>query len=442
MSFRRRLMPALLVLVILGFADFGAHRVRRQFDLTSENSQTLSEETRRVLAALQSRVRASIFFSRGDRDRVTAATLLLRYRRLSPKVSFRLLDPAQSAGEAARLGLDPSIGGIALEMKGRIERAGTPTEQDITAAIARLERGRPSRLCLTRGHGESDPESTLGEGFKAAADLLVRNGYELRSIDLLTRSDIPPECEAILMANPTTPLGGAADALTKYLNNAGRGVILTDPIAMIDWKPILDPYGLRVERGIVIEGDAERRFPDDPTRPIVPFYNSPNPIVNRLPPTFFPGAQAVVPTGAEISGLVTTELAKTSRDSYLERAPAQAKFDEGTDLPGPITLVATADLSGNFEGKVVRTRLVVAGDSDFATNSYLSEAGNSTLLVRALDWAIVEPDLVTVSANLPTVRPLDMTEGQILQARLLLAIALPVLFLIGGGTVWLARRRR
>jgi hypothetical protein len=441
-SFRRRLLSTVAALVLLVLADFGAHRVRRQFDLTSENSQTLSDETKLVLGALKKNVKATIFYARGDPDRVTASTLLLRYRRLSSRVSFRILDPNQSASEASRLGLDPVAGGIALEQGGRVERAGTATEQDITAAIARLERGKPSSVCLTRGHGESDPDSTLGEGFKAATEVLLRNGYELRSLDLLTRSEIPSSCEAVVIANPTADLGPANQALSTYFKNAGRGVILTDPIAPLDWKPILEPYGLKIERGIVLEADPDRRFPDDPTRPVIFSYNSPNSIVNRLPPTFFPGVQGVLPTKEDISGLVTSELARTSERSYLEREPLTAKFDEGKDIAGPITLVAAADLSGNFGGKVIRTRLVVFGDSDFATNSFINEAGNSTFLVRALDWAIIEEDLVTVSTNLPKVRPLELTEGRILYARLLLAVVVPLLFLVGGSAMWLVRRRR
>lgn len=438
-SFGRRIIVAIGILVLLGLGDYGLTRVRAQFDLTSESSQTLTAETERVVQAVDQKVKLTAFFARADPDRVSATSLLLRYRRLNSKIEFRVLDPSQAPAEASRLGVDPVFGGIAAERGGAVEIGKTPTEQDVTAALARLERGKPSRVCISSGHGESDAASTLDEGFRGAAEILQRNGYRLQTVDLLTRPTVPDDCEALLIVNPT---GSVGDGVDGYLKAAGRAVILTDPISQVDWSPLLKPFGLGIQRGIVLEGDLNRRFPDDPTRPVVPFYRSANAIVNRLPPTFFPGVQAVVETGEEISGLVTSPLAATSDRSYLERQPLEPSFDEGTDIEGPITVAAAADLSGNFEGKVVRTRIVVFGDSDFASNAFVGEAGNSIFLVRALDWAILEEDLVSVSANLPLVRPLQLTEGRILYARLLLSAVVPSLILLGGAMVWAARRRR
>jgi ABC-type uncharacterized transport system involved in gliding motility auxiliary subunit len=422
--------------------DVALHRVRKQIDLTSESSQTLTDETRSIVGKVRTPVKATVFFARNDGARVTAASLLLRYGRLNPNIDFRLLDPTQAPAEATRLKIDPVFGGIAIEQGGAIETAKTPTEQDITAALARLQRGKPSGVCLTRGHGESDPESTLGDGFKLAVEVLEQNGYRPRSVDLLTQPEIPSDCEALIIANPVTPLGPSADELLEYLQGGGRAVVMIDPISTVEISAFLGPFGMRIERGIVLEGDPQRRFPDDPTRPVIPSYRSANSIVNRLPPSFFPGVQAVVSTGEKIGGLTFSELAQTSENSFLEREPLIPKFDEGKDLRGPVTVAAAIDKSANIRGNVRRTRIVVFADSDFATNAFVEDAGNSTFLVRSLDWAVLEEELVSVSANLPKVRPLQLTEARILYARLLLAVAIPVVFLLAGGMVWAIRRGR
>lgn len=442
-SFRRRLLYTALILGVLGLADFGVSRLRFSWDATAGKSQTLTKETIEVVRGFKTPVRAEAFFSRDDPGRVAAGTLLLQYRRLNRRIDFRLLDPLASPTEAQRLGIDPVFGGIALARGDQVERAQTPTEQDVTAALARLLRGKPRRVCLVGGHGEADPKSTLDDGFAAPAALLESNGYQVTLIDLLTNPSVPrTDCEALILANPRSPLGEAEKALAEYLGDTGRALILTDPKSTVDLNPLLKPYGLGIVRGIVLEGDPERRFPDDPTRPVVFSYRSPNPIVRRMPPTFFPGVQAVTTGGEDISGLVTSALARTSENSYLEKEPIEPSFAEGTDLPGPITVAAAADLSANIEGKVVRTRIVVFGDVDFASNGFVGEAGNSALLIRSLDWAILEEDLVTVSSNLPAVRPIDMTEGRINYARLLLSGIVPGLFLLMGGFVWAFRRSR
>jgi ABC-type uncharacterized transport system involved in gliding motility auxiliary subunit len=441
-SFRRRIFIALAGVAILVALDVAVHRLRRQIDLTSESSQTLTDETRAVVSKVRTRVNATVFFAREDGARVTAASLLLRYRRLNGNIDFRLLDPAQAPAEATRLKIDPIFGGIAVEQGGAVEIAKTPTEQDVTAALARLQRGKPSNVCLTRGHGESDPDSTLDDGFKFAVDILERNGYRPRGVDLLTRPEIPADCDALIIANPVTPLGAAADALAAYLKDGGRAVLLLDPISTVDVEPLIQPFGMRIERGIVLEGDPQLRFPDDPTRPVIPFYRSANPIVNRLPPTFFPGAQAIIATDEKIGGLTFSELAQTSENSYLEREPLNPSFDERSDIRGPITVAAAIDKSANIGGEVLRTRIAVFGDSDFASNAYVGEAGNSTFFIRSLDWAVLEEDLVSVSANLPKLRPLELTEGRIAYARILLAGVIPGVFLLFGGAVWAVRRGR
>ena len=136
-------------------------------------------------------------------------------------------------------------------------------------------------------------------------------------------------------------------------------------------------------------------------------------------------------------------LAQTSDRSYLERNPSDVShFDPGQDVRGPITIAAAADRSANLAGTVRRTRVVVVGDVDFATNAFIAQAGNGDLLLRAMDWAAIEQDLVTVSANLPAVRPLDLTEGRLGYARFLLALVVPALFLLGGAITWAVRRSR
>lgn len=439
----RRLLTVAAVVVILVVVDVGATAGRRQIDLTADHSQTLTGETRRIVGGLRRRVRATAFFVRTDPNRVAAPTLLGRYSRLNRRLTYRVLDPEQTPAAAAAAGIDPAAGGIALTDGKRTERADTATEQDITAALARLERARASTVCVATGHGESDPTSTLDDGMASTMKLLSANGYVVRPVDLLTRSEVPAGCDALLLAGPTAPLGPAADGIAAYLSGGGRAVVLTDPASTVDLNPLLSAYGMKIDRGIVVEGDARRRFPDDPTRPIALDYHSSSPIVRRLAPTFYPGAQDVVlgNTGA-VPGLAVSAVVSTSDHSYLEHHPDHPGYDEGDDRPGPLVLVGAADLSANLGNHVRRTRLVVAGDVDFATNAFVGQAANGTLLVKAMDWVTLEQSLVTVSANLPRVRPLDLTEGRLRYARFLLAVVVPGLFLLVGAMTLLVQRAR
>ena len=252
MSFRRRVATTVAAVVVLVVLAGVLDHTRRDADLTAESSLTLTAQTRRLVGHVHQRLRVTAFFDAQDPQRISAATLLLRYQRLNRHIRVRLLEPSAAPAEAQRLGVDPLVGGLALTMGNRTEDADTATEQDITAAIARLLRGRPRSLCVTSGHGESATGDSTDHGLSTAAGLLAQNGYRLRTIDLLVQPDVPAGCDAVLVAAPTAPLGtGASDALASYLARGGRAVVLADPVSAVDLNPLLRPYGLGIRRGIV-----------------------------------------------------------------------------------------------------------------------------------------------------------------------------------------------
>lgn len=128
--------------------------------------------------------------------------------------------------------------------------------------------------------------------------------------------------------------------------------------------------------------------------------------------------------------------------SYLETEPLEATFDQRRDTPGPITVAASADRSRNTGTAIERSRVVVVGDVDFATDDFLGEAGNAELFLRSVGWLTLGEDLLALSANLPAERPLRLTDDRIAYARVLTAGVVPAVFLLVGAMVWAARRRR
>ena len=439
---RRKLAGLLLSLVLLIVAGAVLERTRREVDLTASRSLTLSDETRDVVRRVRRRVEITAFLRRSEAGRAEASALLTRYRRVNRRIAFRILDPDGAPGEVARLDIDPAFGGVALAMGDRVERASTVSEQDITGGLARLLRNRAATACFAIGHGERDPHATVGEGLALAAGLLERNGYRVMSVDLLVQPRIPEDCGAVVLASPTAPLGDAEKAFAEWLAQGGRALVLSDPGSTVDLTPLLAAYGMRVEHGLVFEGDPAARLPGDPLTPAVSSYRSAVPVVRRLPPTIFPGAQGIAVDDEGIAGLTSVAIATTSPAAYLERQPETPNFDPATDVEGPIAIAATADLSGNFGGRVQRTRVVVVADVDFVSNSHLAQVGNSRLFVQALDWLTLQNDLVSVSANVPELRPLDLTEARARYARLVSAGIVPALFILIGAMVWAVRRGR
>ena len=409
-------------------------------DLTAERTLTLTDETREIVEAVDADVEVTAFLRRDEPGREEAAVLLDRYVRLNRHISYRLVDPVESPGEARRLGVEPAVGGVAVESGGERELVATASEADVTTALARLQRDVNATICIASGHGELDPDSTLANGFSGAAGLWQRNGYDIAVVDLLARPSIPELCASVVVAFPTTDFGAALDGLAAWVADGGRLLLLSDPDSPTDVDPLLAPYGLGIDAGVVVEGDPANHFPDDPTAPILTRYSSGNPVVQRIGPTIFPVTQGVVvdddrPSGE--GGLVVSRLADTSPASRLQR-------DDGTVEAGPITVMGSADKPrvDPRTNEIIRTRVLVTGDADFATNAFLEAGGNSQLLVRAADWLTVDENLVIVSTHLAAPRPLALTQARRTYALALTAGIVPGLFILAGGLVWAARRGR
>lgn len=430
-----------LIVVLVTVGD----RTRILFDLTEGETLTLSDQTRDIVGSIRRDVEITAFVARDDPARVEAVTLLDRYRRLNRRIDVSVVDPAENPGDAARLDIDPLLGGVVLMTDDRTERAPTPSEGDLTAGLARLLRSEETIVCATAGHGERSFEDETSEGMSVAATVLERDGYSTVEVDLLASPSVSDDCTVLLVAAPTGGLGPAVQrAVERWVEDDGRLLLLTDPVSeIVPLEQLLDDHGLGIERGVVFEGDAANVVGGDVSAPIVTRFPSANPVVRGLPPTFFPLVQEVVVEDTVFDdGLSTGRLAETSPTSYLEREPLHPDFDPADDRPGPIAVVGAADRSRVDGVDVRRTRIVVTGDVDFATNGAVAEAGNAQLLRQAVAWLSETEDLVAISPNLPTDRPLRLTDARADYALLVSAGLVPGLFILVGVMVWAARRGR
>jgi len=410
----------------------------RLIDLTAGRTLSLSSETKSLLRALPASVDITAFISHDEPGRVEAVALLDRYERTHRNVTARVLDPLARPGEVQRLGIDPMVGGVALELGDEVELAAAVTEQDLTLALARLVRGELPRVCVTTGHGELDATSTLSNGLSRATGVLRDNGYEVGTVDLLVEPSVPPDCGAVVVAGPATSLAPAGSALREWHRADGRLLVLAESDLDAGLDEVLRGSGLRLLGGIVAEADPGSVIAGDPTAPIIRRYGSANPVVRSLPPTFLVGTGGIELDETHEAGRTVNRLADTSAASLLLAEPYGDRSDART---GPITVMAAVDASRNVEGTIHRRRLVVIADADFATNAYIGEAGNARLLVQAVDWLTVDESLVSITSNLAAPRPLELTAARRTYALLLSAGVLPGLLLVSGAVVWALRRR-
>ena len=115
----------------------------------------------------------------------------------------------------------------------------------------------------------------------------------------------------------------------------------------------------------------------------------------------------------------------------------QAEFDEKTGLEGPGFAWRCCD---ERSGENKKARLVVFGDSDFASNAFGLQ-GNGNLFLNTVSWLAQDETFISIRPKNPEDRRLTMTEAQGRLVSYVMLLLLPAGVLITGVSVWMKRRK-
>ena len=156
--------------------------------------------------------------------------------------------------------------------------------------------------------------------------------------------------------------------------------------------------------------------------------------------TTFVQSQSLSVVDEEDSDTEVTDLVYTSSNSWGEMdlkrlyEEKQAEQDEG-DSEGPTTLAMAVEKDDS-----VKTRLVVVGDSDFASDVYVGQApGNMDFFLNIVSWLAEEEDLISVRPKEPENRSLTMTMRQQKLTLFFLIILLPIVAVRMGIHIYMKR---
>jgi len=142
------------------------------------------------------------------------------------------------------------------------------------------------------------------------------------------------------------------------------------------------------------------------------------------------------------TALNTTVLVLTATNSWAEKDNESLKsntvsFDQSSDASGPIPLAAAV------ENTTTGGRVVVVGDSDFASSINYAQYGNGDFLINSIDWAAGQENLINLTPKASTQRVLVMRSQSTLGLIMLTSVfLLPGIVIIGGIIVWIRRKRR
>jgi ABC-type uncharacterized transport system involved in gliding motility auxiliary subunit len=448
------LVLSIAFLGILVVINFLAYKNTKRWDLTEDQSNTLAKETVDVLKSLPDKVVAKAFFTTNSSvasSKDNAKNLLDKYvYDGAGKFQYEFIDPNKDPVTAQQAGITQD-GTIVLYMGSTKQPVSTISETDLTGAMVRLMNPGTHVVYFLTGHGEYPTTGSADQSYTQLATDLQAKNYKVATLNLLAVLQIPQDASVIVVDGPKKPLTDAeVSSLDTYIKNGGSVIIMEDPSIDTQFGDLPDPlsndlnqnYGITLGNNLVVDVYGYQAF-QNPYFAIGYQYAT-HVITSKMNTqgTGFQNARSVSANDANGSDYSKTELILTVDQSWGETDMASVqndtvKLDQGVDLAGPVSLAVVAT------GNTNNSRLVVFGDSDFATNAYYSFYGNSDMIVNSIDWAAKEENLISLTPKTTVqrtlVQPQTYTMGLILLGTL---IILPGIVLVGGVGMWVARRRQ
>src|SRR5260370_28995255 len=169
-----------VILAVLGAANWLASRHNKTFDSTSNKKFSLSDQTVKIVRDLKNDVTITDF-DQSDKF-TTNRDLLDRYGALSTKLHVAYVDPDKKPQLAKAAGIT-KYGTMIVESGPKHEEAKALTEEELTSALIRVIKSGVRNACFVTGSGEKSPEDTAEpHGYSARATDLAKITTRLRRL--------------------------------------------------------------------------------------------------------------------------------------------------------------------------------------------------------------------------------------------------------------------
>jgi ABC-type uncharacterized transport system involved in gliding motility auxiliary subunit len=412
-----------------------------RYDVTKLSQFTLTQQTKDVLAKLDKPVKALCFFVPSkDQYGLTAyaESLILEYQRYNKLITLEVIDPDEHPDRARKYGIfqyqtvvfenEDHHRQVLSSQIIQFSDEGVPqqveAEHAFTSAILEVTGTAQKKVYFVTGNGEADINGKYSSVLKGLRDDL----YVVNTINLLTDPVVPAEAAVLVLAAPQSPLtAGEVNSIHTYVEQGGHIFILTDPNYPDGIDKILAPFGLMMGTGTIV--DIVSSVAPNNDMPLVPdsgnFFSQ---TMGISMTTYFPTAAGIIGTdnASTLIPLVHSSLGSWLQKDYdSTKAP---KFNESTDLAGPINIGVMMD------------RIIVIGDSDFASNDHFSQVNNGDLFLNSVSWLADETKLISIRRTALPFRRMAVNEDQsnfITYSSLILPSAVVLLI---GAIVWWYRR--
>jgi len=458
-------------------------------DLTPSKRYTLSDETLTALAKLTDKVYLAAIYDDGNRQAAAQARqiadLAEEYESAARNVVFTRYNidrqSARIVGLASQLGLNVDADWrnavLVYDAKGKrsklvrrsdlyrripaayrgAERVASTFmgEPVLTSAILEVTSQKQPKLYFTTGHGEAAIDSAQREGLSVLVERLKRLNYSVDQLVLATHESVPKDCDVLAVVGPTKPFSDRETALLdSYIRRGGRLFLCIDNASRSQARPSSAGFKAFLAKWQIDLGDQwiydhASSMPANPDFIVVKSFPY-HPITQKMAgllASFPPGVRPVEPTEQD-GKLAARTLLRTSDMAWGETNladPRGARYDSGADEPGPLSFGVAVGPHETPTGPPApggAPRLVVIGSGRFVENALAVVApANFDLAVNCIRWLAGQKELISIAPKDPKYHFYSLEKKQGRRIVMITLLGLPLVVIVLGIAVWLARRK-
>jgi gliding motility-associatede transport system auxiliary component len=469
-----------IVLAIIVFLQMILAKHSMRYDMTETKKFSLASQTIQLLKSLDDEFTFQYLSNPSSPSAAgetqVAKDLMELYSLYTSKITINIIDPDKEPEKVQDL--SPITPNSIYIRKG--DQKITPVnvtpinENTLTNAIMKLVNGGQKVIYFVSGHNERIlTDITNRDAMGGMTKLLEQEGYTVKELKLTTIKEVPSDAVAVIIAGPQLPYYETEiSTIDNYLQYGGRMIVMLDPENTSGLEKFFnESYGVEFGDNYVVEQNPLMQMfgqgsPLSPTIGAVEAHPIIDAFKNGIRPIPFPVARSLKKSEELPEGVEATEFIKTSNQAFGEtdiaglKTTHKAQFDQGVDVIGPITLgialtkpaeekvseatsvevteTTTEDTDSEKVEEKPETRLVVFGDSDFATNKVIQNSYD--LFINSVNWITNQEDLISIRPKDDSGQPIMISQ---VDARFVFYTSLVILPLLIAiiGIVIISRKR-
>ncbi len=438
--FAQNWLFVVLFLTLIGLLGYVTKQFHFERDVTQSARNQLTEGSAKVVKKIQGAVNITAYVENDDPERKKLINdFISRYQRAKPDVRLVFVNSTKEPKRAQEAGIRAD-GELVVEYQKRTENlVPAYTERDLTNLLVRLARSQSRAVMYLDGHGERSMIGEKNHDLGEFGHQLAAKGFKLHNPDLTVAPDVPRNGAMLVIAGPQVDVSEAeVQKIVKYVASGGNLMWLIDQESMHGLQPLAEYLGLVLTPGIAVDPTSTQNGIDPKTVLGRQYTEHPTTKEFNLL-TLFPEARQIEVKDT-MGDWQITRLISVAHNGWIETGKPDGKvdFDNKRDIPGPINIAVAMER----KAERITQRVIVVGNGNFLSNSFIANGGNLTLGLNMVNWLAGDDNLIAIQPNLLKDVTVTYTklEGLLIFGGFI--ILLPIAFLVTGVLIWRKRRTR